>query len=100
MDQNNKDNKEIDLSGAFKDSGTGAKLGEHGAPRSYYSKTPKIIQWVIKFSGGFVKNEKQASYVLIGFFILAIVIFFMLIFGGGSNQPTSGIIPPDQFVPQ
>ena len=100
MDQNNEDNKGIDLSGALKDSGTGVKFEEYRAPRSFYPGTPKIIQWVIKYSGGLVKDEKQASYVLIGFFILVIVIFLMFIFGSGSNQPTSGTIPPDQFVPQ
>ncbi|OIO52115.1 MAG: hypothetical protein AUJ11_00935 [Parcubacteria group bacterium CG1_02_44_65] len=101
MDQDNKNNEGIDLSGALKDSSTGVKFeGEQRYARSYYPGTPKVIQWVITYSGGLVKDEKQASYVLIGFFILVIVIFLMFIFGSGSNQPTSGTIPPDQFVPQ
>ena len=45
MDQNNKDNKDIDLSGQFKDSDTGVKLeGEQRYARSYYPGTPKVIQ--------------------------------------------------------
>jgi hypothetical protein len=100
MDQDNKDNEGIDLSGSLKDSGTGVKLEEYRVPRSYYPGTPKIIQWVIKYSGGLVKNEKQASYVLIGFVAAAIVITMFLVFGGGPSQPTSGTIPSGQFVPQ
>lgn len=100
MDQNDKNNKGIDLSGMLKDSGTGVKFDEYRAPRSYYPGTPKIIQWVIKYSGGLVKDEKQASYVLIGFVVLAVVVSLFLIFGGGPSQPTEGTVPPDQFVPQ
>jgi len=87
MDQENKNNEGIDLSGSFKDSGTGVKFDEYRTPRSYYPGTPKIIQWVIKYSGGLVKDEKQANYVLIGFVAVAIVIVLFLIFGGGGSNP-------------
>ena len=100
MDQDNKNNEEIDLSHALEDSGSGVKFEGSRVPRSYYPGTPKIIQWVIKYSGGLVKDERQASYVLIGFVAVAIIVTLFLIFGGGSSQPTSGIIPPGQFVPQ
>jgi len=86
MDQNDKNNEGIDLSGSLKDSGTGVKFEEYRAPRSYYPGTPKIIQWVIKYSGGLVKDERQASYVLIGFVAVAVVIVLFLIFGGGRKQ--------------
>jgi len=46
----------------------------------------KIIQWVIKFSGGLVQNKKQANYVLIGFVALAVVVTLFLIFGGGGPK--------------
>jgi len=85
MNQDDKNNERIDLSGSLKDSGTGVKFEEYRAPRSYYPGTPKIIQWVIKYSGGLIKDEKQASYVLIGFVAVAIVIVLFLIFGGGST---------------
>ncbi|MFH1454738.1 MAG: hypothetical protein ABIF22_00195 [bacterium] len=48
---------------------------------SFQTSTPKIVQWVIKYSGGLVKDEKQASYVLIGFVTLAIVVSLFLFFG-------------------
>lgn len=59
--------------------------------RSVQSRTPKIVQWIITYSGGYVKDEKQAAYVLIGFFILAIIFSFMLF--GSLNQTT----PPSQL---
>jgi len=96
MDQNNEDNKGIDLSGALKDSGTGVKFEEYRAPRSFYPGTPKIIQWVIKYSGGLVKDEKQASYVLIGFFVLAVIIFSILVFSGGKEAEIKA--PPGQRI--
>jgi len=86
MDQNNKNNEGIDLSGAFKDSGTSAGFQEQGADLSYYPETSKLAQLVIKYSGGLVKDEKQANYVLLGFAVAVFVISLFLIFGGGETK--------------
>ena len=52
------------------------------------TKTPKIIRQIIIYSGGYIKNEKQASYVLMGFVIVAILISLFLFFGSsGELQP-------------
>ena len=82
-----KDDKKF---GNFEVGDTGVKFQEYRAPRSYYPETPKIIQWVIKYSGGLIKDKKQASYVLIGFVIVAIIVFLVVVFGGGSKIP----LPP------
>ncbi|PIR70024.1 MAG: hypothetical protein COU46_03765 [Candidatus Niyogibacteria bacterium CG10_big_fil_rev_8_21_14_0_10_42_19] len=50
--------------------------------QSFQAPTPKIMQWVMKYSWGVIKNEKQASYVLVGFAVLTIIISLFLIFGG------------------
>jgi len=50
--------------------------------RSFQTPTPKIVEWVIKYSGGYIKDENQANYVLIGFVALVISISLFLIFGG------------------
>ena len=50
------------------------------------TKTPKIILWVIKYSGGYIKDKKQANYVLIGFVVVAVGISLFLIFGGGETR--------------
>ena len=60
--------------------------------QSFQTPTPKIVEWVIKYSGGAIKDEKQANYVLIGFVAVAIIISLFLIFGGGSSY-SKKIIP-------
>ena len=91
MNYNNENNNEgIDLSGTLKDSGSGVKFEEewqHSA-RSFNSENPKIIKWVIKYSGGYIKDEKQASYVLIGFVAVAIIISLFFLFSGGGSSDT------------
>ncbi|MBU1956191.1 hypothetical protein KKA89_00585 [Patescibacteria group bacterium] len=94
MDQDDKNNEGIDLSGSLKDSDTGVKFEEYRAPRSYYPGTPKIVQLVIKYSGGAIKDEEQANYVLIGFVVVAIIFSLFLFFGGGSSAYNEKIIPP------
>ena len=88
MDQNNEDNKGIDLSHALDDSSSRIKFeGEQQYVRPYYSDTPKIIQLVMKYSGGLVKDEKQANYVLIGFVAVAIIVSLFLLFGLHTKTP-------------
>lgn len=100
MIQDKNDKEGTDFSGALRDdSGTGAKFQEYQVERSFYPGTPKVIRWVIKYSGGLVKDEKQAGYIIWGFVAVAIIISLFLFFGEGSGQPTSGTIPADQFVP-
>ena len=108
MEQNNEDNKGIDLSGMLKDSGSGVKFEEEWQypARSFNSENPKIIQWVIKYSGGYVKDEKQAQYVLFGFVAVAIIIVSILLFSGGGNKakfeapPGQKIIYPENAPPR
>jgi len=96
MDQNNEDNKGIDLSHAPDDSSSRIKFeGEQQYTRSYYPETPKIIQWVIKYSGGYIKDEKQASYVLLGFVVLAIITSLFLVWGRGGVEPINSVTTPD-----
>ncbi len=87
MDQNNED-RGIDLSHALDDSSSRIKFEgeEFQRPRSFQTPTPKIVQWVIKYSGGTVKDEQQANYVLIGFVVLAIVVVIIFLFSGGSDS--------------
>ena len=74
----------IDLSKKLQKSVSGQK-----PPGPYISPTaPKIVRWVIKYSGGLVKNEKQASYLLLGFAVLMIIISIFLIFSKGVGPQT------------
>ena len=96
---NQENNNGIDLSKyldhSTEKSQTGQRfLGSHVSPTA-----PKIIQLVIKYSGGLVKDEKQANYVILGFVVLVIVTVIVIVMSSGSNQPRPGSIPADQFVP-
>ena len=61
--------------------------------QSFQTPTPKIVEWVIKYSGGYIKDENQASYVLIGFVVLVIIVSLFLIFGGGEE----GLTPEERL---
>lgn len=68
--------------------------------QSFQIPTPKIIEWVIKYSGGLVKDEKQASYILIGFVAVAIILSVFLIFGKGtSDSPKDTKVLPAELSP-
>jgi hypothetical protein len=63
---------------------------------------PKLVQVVIKYSGGLVKNEKQASSVLVGLVLVATAVSFFLVLGTmreGNFDPKDypyGIVGPDE----
>ncbi len=53
---------------------------------SFADETPKIVQLVMKWSGGTI-SENQAGYVLFGFVAVAIIVSLFLFFsGGGAND--------------
>jgi len=88
MNQNNED-KKIDLSHALDDSSSRITFEDEEFQRpvqSFQTQTPKIIQWVIKYSGGAIKDEKQADYVLIGFVALAVIVASTFMFSGGGEK--------------
>ncbi|MCH7529872.1 hypothetical protein IIB50_02020 [Patescibacteria group bacterium] len=101
-DTNNREN--IDSNSTLKDSGTGVKFQEElqQSAQYSYSNTPRAVQWVIRYSGGYIKDEKQANYVLIGFVVAAVIISLFLVFGDGNEQNTftpSADAPPAEVVP-
>ena len=58
----------------------------YGAMKYYKeTATPKVVKLAMKFSGGMIKNEKQAEYALLVFVILAMAVSFYLFFGGRDN---------------
>lgn len=62
---------------------------EFQQPRqSFQTPTPKIVRWVIKYSGGYVKDEKQAQYVLLGLVVVMIIISLFLVLGGSEEKLT------------
>ncbi len=67
----------------------------------YNSKLPKIVQYTIKFSGGRIKNESQAHYVLLCFVVVSCIISLYSIFGSGDRieQPYGGGSNPEFTLP-
>ena len=49
------------------------------------TQTPAIIRWVISYSGGLLKDERQAEYLLLGIAALGFIISLFLLFGGESG---------------
>jgi hypothetical protein len=47
---------------------------------------PGIMQWVIRHSRGYIKDEKQAQYAMIGFIVLAIGVSVVLLASGGGSE--------------
>ena len=60
---------------------TDKEVQSYGAIK-YYKETaePKMVKAVIKISGGSVKNQKQAEWILLGFVVVAVGISIYLIF--------------------
>lgn len=65
---------------------SGVKFYEARVERASLPPTPKIIQWAIKYSGGLIKNEKQAQYAVLAIvaviFIISIFLFASAFKGG------------------
>lgn len=74
---------------------------------SQTSEIPKMVQLVMKYSGGAIKEQRQAEYVLLGFVFVVIAISLYLFFGGTTNKvksPTFDLInrpqPKEGSVPE
>jgi len=96
-----KNNNGIDLSGSFNDSDEKFNKQRPQTPL-YLPGTPKVIQWVIKYSGGLIKDEKQAQYVILGFIVLTIIIslfLFFLLSAGGIDIPPEALENPEYGLP-
>lgn len=68
---------------------TDKEVPSYGAIK-YYKETvePKMVKAVIKLSGGTVKNQRQAEWILFGFVVLAVGISIYLTFFSGHKPPT------------
>ena len=67
----------------------------------FYNETniPKMVQLVMKYSGGAIKEQKQAEYVLFAFAIIVFAISLFLFFGGSSGSPAFNKDIPPEVLP-
>ena len=87
MNQKNNDNV-IDLSKGLSEPAAKSPSGQWSSGTYVSPFAPKIIRWLIKYSGGLIKNEKQAFYVILGFIVFVVIISLFLIFGRGGSPKT------------
>ncbi|MFA4975410.1 MAG: hypothetical protein WC839_03065 [Candidatus Paceibacterota bacterium] len=90
MDENLDLSKNIELNNALKELEIKANIEEQiqNVKQETFKnpETPKMVQWVIKYSGGIIKEQRQAEYILLGFVVVAIVVSLFLFFGGSKNN--------------
>jgi len=88
IENDNKQDELVDLSDALKDSNKEIEIQnkQQQSAQIFFPGTPKIIQWTIKYSGGLIKNEKQAQYVLLGFIAVIIIVSLFLVFSGEDKE--------------
>ena len=98
-EEQKKDNNVVDLSKVFEDFNTKSQNENQLPNQSISPKISKITQWVIKYSGGLIKNKRQAEYILIGIIVLAVVVSLFLVFNSGPKISEKNIFNPETAVP-
>lgn len=58
----------------------------YSSSSSSYMDVSKMVENVIKYSGGLIKNRKEATSFLFGFVVIAFIITLFIIFNGGKNK--------------
>lgn len=95
MPEKNKQNNEVVNLSQGEIKGAEAVVPAREETPSYFipSGTPKMVRWIIEYSGGLVKDIRQANYVLLGFSILAIIIaiFLFLKAAGIGRSPATPV---------
>ena len=97
------DTNETHFDSTSNNSSTGVEFEEdtsYVASRS--SQKPTLIQWVVRHSGGMIKNEQQANNVLVLFVIGTLLVSLYLFLTSDdpaefdpADYPT-GIVPADE----
>lgn len=51
----------------------------------FNKRESRIVEFIKKYSGGLIKNEKQVCYLLLIFACLSVFLFFKVLFFDGPN---------------
>src|SRR3989338_8717708 len=87
MESENKD--AFDFSKALANTRSGAQHQNKLQSAGYGPEASGMVGWVIRHSGGLIQDERQASFVLLGFVVAAIIVSLFLTFGGrGPELPS------------
>jgi len=98
MDEEPKIKGKEEIAEALKEFET--KSAESYKAVKFYNETdtPKIVKLVMKLSGGAIREQKIAEYVLFGFVLVAIFVSLFLFFGIGGTNKAKIEAPPGQKV--
>lgn len=69
------------------------------ATRGNELRTPKMVAWVLRHSGGVIKTERHAAYVLLGLAcIIGLISIFLFVgsIGGPYTERGPGLTPKEQ----
>jgi hypothetical protein len=62
---------------------------------SAISEVPKMVQAIIKYSRGSIKNQRQAEYVLLAFVVVMVTVTFLIISKGTGSVNNKAV---DEFI--
>lgn len=68
-------------------------------PPKREAEPTKMVRGLIKLSGGLIKTEKQANFVLV-MILIAVIIVTILVLVLGGPKPTKTLVPPAGGIPQ
>ncbi len=80
--------KEITVDNILKKTEGGTISGKKPASE-YLDERPLLVRWVMKGSGGLIKTEKHANYVLAGLILIVIAISAYLFYISGRSPEIS-----------
>ncbi|OHA09745.1 MAG: hypothetical protein A3A44_02065 [Candidatus Sungbacteria bacterium RIFCSPLOWO2_01_FULL_60_25] len=95
MESENKD--AFDFSKALANTRSGAQHQNKLQSAGYGPEASGMVGWVIRHSGGLIQDERQASFVLLGFVAVVIAVSLYLFFSAGAG--TQQQFTPENFTP-
>ena|SRR3989338_1029437 len=54
----------------------------------------KMVGFIIRHSGGLIKDQRRAEYTLLVFIVITLGVSFYLFFGGNGGEPSAPLPPP------
>jgi uncharacterized integral membrane protein len=80
--------KEFEMkSGQSQVNTTQTVLADDSVPVAEIKDSPKMVEFVIRNSGGLIKDRRQAEYILLGVVVISILVTLFLVFAVINKKP-------------
>jgi hypothetical protein len=66
-------------------------------PPQHQPQQTKMVRWLMKLSGGLIKTERQANFVLILILVAVIITTILVLTLGGPKSPKISPAPAEEF---